>query len=235
MEMLVMSRDNELFQRIKQLDIRPLFWVRNIREAKQVLQTKEVKVIILDLQGQEKEGFSLALYIRGMHHHYLTPLMILAENSHYEKSAFYEAHCFAYYTKRLGGERFWKDINHLMYVMNPSCVPSGMVFRTRAGIHRIEVSDIRYLEILKHNIFVHTSYDVLQYPYRTMSDCLSQGRGKLLQCHRSLAVNPDYIEYVDYGNRTIYLKGDQKSLDIGPKYIKTIWGMLTEDKQTSIL
>lgn len=235
MEILVMSRDNDLFRMMKQIGIRTFLWARNIREAKQMLISKDVKMIVIDLQGQEKEGFSLALYIRGIHRHYLTPLIMLAENNRYEKQSFCEAHCFAYYTKPIRDEKLWNHMNMIMSVMDPSYIPLGLVFRTRDGIHRVEISDIRYLEILKHNIYVHTSYDVLRYPYRTMSDCLSQGRGQLLQCHRSLAVNRDYIEYIDYSNRTIYLKGNQETIDIGPKYIKTLWNTLTEQRENSIL
>lgn len=235
MELLVMSRDNQLFQTMKQLGISVSLWARNIREAKQMLISREVKMIIIDLQGQEKEGFSLALYIRGIHRHYLTPLIILAENNHYENQSFSEVHCFAYYTKPLRDERLFYHMNRIMSVMDPSYVPTGLVFHTKNGIHRVEISDVCYLEILKHTLYVHTSYDVLEYPYRTMSSCLEQGRGKLLQCHRSMAINRDYIRYVDYGNRAVYLKGEGQALDIGPKYVKTLWETLMVRNEKCIL
>lgn len=83
----------------------------------------------------------------------------------------------------------------------------------------METTDILYIEVMNRNLLVHTWYDILTFPYRQLGLCIEQCRGDLIQCHRSIAVNCDYVEKLDYVNRLVHLKKEFGVVAMGRKYM----------------
>ena len=188
--------------------------------AKRILSGGHIKALLVDLEGQEKEGLSLVSYLRGIHKYYLMPVIFLAEDATYESMAFHVYHCFDYVTKPICVEKMMEILNLLRGRLDPYRVPKGLILRVRGGIHRMETEDILYIEVLNRNLVVHTRYDILTFPYRQLGSCIDQCRGDLIQCHRSIAVNCNYVEKLDYVNRLVHLKMEFGTVAMGRKYME---------------
>lgn len=219
-EILVYSKEQETCRAVASALGSSVVFVDSSTDAKTYISEKDVKVLLIDLENAEQEGIALAHYLRGIHRYYLTPIVFLAENDRYERQAFHEIHCHEYLYKPVQPDRIREIVNLLCEKLDPHYIPKGLVIRMRSGIYRFEISDIIYIEILNKNLIVHTLYDVWKFPYRPIRECVEQGRGELVQCHRSMAVNRHFVEHIDYLNRQIRLTKRPERVLLGPKYIK---------------
>lgn len=199
-----------------------------IERAREILYSNEIKAVLIDLEDNAEDGFSLASYLRQIHRYYLIPLIFLASGWRYENKAFHDFHCFDYIIKPVPIENVIKILNLICGQLDPSQIPGGLVLRIREGVHRIELSDIVYLEILNRNLIVHTLYDVRSFPYRRLRECIDQGQGELVQCHRSIVVNCAYVERLDYAGRLVLLKDGRGAVAMGRKYMESLRVRLDE-------
>lgn len=221
-EILVYSKDQKSCRMITSALGSSAVLVDSQADAKKYISGREIKVLLIDLENAEKEGIALAYYLRGIHRFYLTPIIFLAKNDRYERQAFREIHCHDYLRKPVQAKQLREIVNLLCEKLDPLYIPKGLVIRMRSGIYRFEISDIIYIEILNKNLIIHTLYDIWEFPYRPIRECVEQGRGELVQCHRSMAVNRHFVEHIDYLNRQIRLTKRPERVLLGPKYIKGI-------------
>lgn len=218
-EILIFSREGNGFCCEESTYNSGILLTNRLENAKEILSQGHIKALLVDLEGQEKEGLSLVSYLRGIHKFYLMPVIFLAADDSYESMAFHALHCFDYVTKPVCMEKMIEILNLLRGRMDSCQVPKGLVLRVRGGIHRMETTDILYIEVMNRNLLVHTWYDILTFPYRQLGLCIEQCRGDLIQCHRSIAVNCDYVEKLDYVNRLVHLKKEFGVVAMGRKYM----------------
>ena len=87
------------------------------------------------------------------------------------------------------------------------------------------------MEILNRNLIIHTLFDVLSFPYRRLGECIDQGRGELIQCHRAIAVNRAYVERLDYMKRLVILRDELGTVMMGRKYIHNLREQFDEKRE----
>ena len=95
-----------------------------------------------------------------------------------------------------------------------------MVEKASAIVHRIPIQEVIYLECWNRALFIHTIHEVVEIPYLTMAHCMSKYEQHFVRCHRSYAINPDYISKVNFMERRVDLGGN--TIDIGRSYVKGI-------------
>lgn len=98
----------------------------------------------------------------------------------------------------------------------------AMRFYVRGVIYRIASEDIIYMESLNRQVVVHTTTGALVVPYARLCECLREGQGMFLQCHRSLIVNLHFIKEIQIGRRRIVLMDPWGEIAIGRKYIDAV-------------
>lgn len=227
-EILIFSKEDPSLHQVKQCMDCDIEMVNQIDKAKEILYCHNIKVVLIDLAAQEREGLLLAAYLRGIQRYYLLPVIVLAEDCRYEKSAFHDFHCFDYMIKPVSVEKVTGVLNLLSGRLDALQLPKGLVLRIRGGIHRVEMADIVYLEILNRNLIVHTIYDERSFPYRRLGECIDQGRGDLVQCHRSIVVNCAFVERLDHASRQVLLKKGMGAVAMGRKYMEELRERLDE-------
>lgn len=95
---------------------------------------------------------------------------------------------------------------------------SAIRFYVKGVIYRIENSDIVYMESLNRQLLVHTVNGVLMVPYGRLCECVEKDGENLMQCHRSLLVNPHFIREIRIRTRQIVLSEPWGMIAIGRKY-----------------
>lgn len=203
--------------------------IRSLEEAKKYISNHDVKAFLIDLVNTEEEdGLALAYYLRDIHRYCMTPLLFLAKDNQYVRLAYKEFRCYDYLRKPLSPYLLKDTLTLLCEKLDPDYCPKGIVVRLRSGIHRFEIKDITYVEILNKKLIIHTLYNVWKFPYRPIKEFLQQGRGELVQCHRSMAVNRQYVQHIDYLNRTIELTNSPDKVLLGPKYMEGIRKLISK-------
>lgn len=97
-----------------------------------------------------------------------------------------------------------------------------MRFYVRGIVYRVACADIIYMETQNRNVVVHTRERKISVPYLKLSDCVEKGEGRFVRCHRSLLVNPFYIQDIYISKRQIVLTEGRGELVIGRKYIPDV-------------
>lgn len=227
-EILIFCKEKETFDELSQAMPCRIEIVSQVERAKEQLYCCNIRAVIIDLEEQEQDGFLLAAYLRGIYRYYLLPVIFLAGDYRCERAAFHDFHCFDYLKKPVPVEKLTGIINLVSGRLDSPQIPKGLVIRARDGIHRVEMADIIYLEVLNKNLVVHTIYEERHFPYRRLGECIDQGRGDLVQCHRSIVVNCAYVERLDYAERQVLLKRGMGAVAMGKKYMKELRERLDE-------
>ena len=232
MEVLVYSKEEKFCRMIHSFFAEQIMLVHTLGEAKRWICSRKISVVIIDLEQAGEEGIALAHYLREIHRHYLTPIIFLADDDAYEREAFREIRCYDYLCKPVRPEMLREVVNLLCDKLDPNCIPKSLVIRLRNDVYRFEISDVVYLEIFNKKLIIHTQYEDWDFPYRPIRECVGQGRGELVQCHRAMAVNRHYVERVDDQNRNILLKGRGDKVLLGPKYMRGIRSLFDRPEES---
>lgn len=94
----------------------------------------------------------------------------------------------------------------------------AMRFYIRGIVYMVDCRDIVYMETQNRYVQVHTTGRPLFVPYLRLCECLEQSDGRFLRCHRSILVNPSYIEDIQLNRKRIILCQGRGELAIGRKY-----------------
>lgn len=185
-------------------------------QAVRLLQRDHYQMVMIHLDQREESGFALASMIRGIPGYQLTPILFLAPDCRYEARAFHEFHCYDYLVTPIR----YEEIVRILYPFLVQSYTEKQKSRMRVKIHGvtrvIRVYEIIYMESINRAIDIHTEREVLNIPYLQLNHCLRQYGDIFIQCHRSILVNRNYIQYIDYKEKKIELPGC--SVDIGRQY-----------------
>lgn len=188
------------------------------REAEEAVQLNTYRLILIDLEGKEKEGIEFAFFVRGLREYGLTPILFFAGDREYEQLAFHEIHCYDYMVKPICEEEIIRILYLYLTHIPVFDEKRRMSFQVHGEEYVIPIQDIVYMEVMNRSIFVHTVSQILEVPYRKLCDCMACGEGEFIQCHRSCIVNRSYIRKIDYVNHKIELKDSTEKIDMGRKY-----------------
>ncbi len=189
--------------------------------ARQLLEGS-YRMVFIDLEGAEELGMEFAYLVRGLPRYHLTPILFFAADLRYEQLAFRDIHGYDYMVKPIGRG----ELIQIMYLYL-MCLPwekreEPLRFRIHGTTHLVWEDSIVYVEILNRNAVVHTVDEDLEVPYMKLEDCFCRGKSRLVQCHRSILVNPDFVRRIDYIEKQIILEGGYGKLNIGRKYLREI-------------
>lgn len=202
--------------------------VTGLKEGKSALQKRQYQIVLIDLDEAGDKGMEFACFLRALHDYYLTPVIFFAKDDTYQQEAFHDIHCYDYLLKPVSYEEILKIIHLYLSTKEKEPVAVFLDFKIHGVLYQIPLTEIVYLETINRSIEIHTCHSVQIVPYLTLRNCLEQGQGRLLQCHRSMAVNRDFVERIDHARRRIWLKEDYGWLDLGRRYQKSVrMGLIT--------
>ena len=193
-------------------------FVSTKREFKTFLTSDNYSMIIIDLEGREKEGFSLAEYVRQIPRHCSVPILFFAKNRRLEKRAFHEIHCYDYFVKPLSND----DIIQIVYLCTRRMAGKNdctdIVFPVNNDKYLFKMQDIYYLEANGKYVTVNTASYILDVPYLILDDFMGNYGEHFLRVHRAYVVNRLHIRCVDLTSATVELDNGVV-LEVGRKYI----------------
>lgn len=230
MDILVYVKEEKTHRLITSALGEAAVFVKELPDVQKAIGRNRFKVILIDLEDGEEDGMRMAHYLRGIHRYYLTPVVFLAKDDRCKWQAYQKIRCYDYIYKPFKQRNLRETINLLCNKLDPEHIPKGLVIRSRAEIYRFEISDILFVEILNKNLILHTIYGIWEFPYHSIGECIAQGRGELIQCHRAMAVNRRYVKRIDYMNRSIILENTSEQVLLGPKFMQGIRNLFDAGK-----
>ena len=183
-------------------------------------------LFLLDIQLSEntgdRSGFQLAEQIRAMKPYYTTPILFLTSILEEMKYGLSEFHCYNYITKPYSATDIVAQIKHMLFT---GLLQDSIIIKDTMHIHhKINLSDVLFLEGKSRLLVLHTNIDKLEtkdYTLNTISSFLSP---QFIQCHRRYIINSDYIENYDFTNN--YVQINNHSIPIGRTYRNNLKNIL---------
>ena len=183
---------------------------------------KKYHLFLLDVQLStspgDRGGFFLAKELRKKSVYYKTPILFLTAVSDEGSYALSEFHCYNYISKPYTKEAILFQISQML--LTGYLEQNILVADTKRLFHRINTSEICYVEALSHQISIHTIHDTIVTREYTLSE-LSNLLGKqLIRCHKSFLINPNYV--CNHTKTYCTLAPMQKQVSIGRNYQATL-------------
>lgn len=176
-------------------------------------------IIFLDMQMRRLNGLDTAKYIRQYDENVV--IVFLTNYSQYAIKG-YEVNATAYLLKPLDEEVFRRTMKKIYEELLKN-KEQRLFFNTDNAVVSVNVSDIRYVESLRHKMVIYTDeeeYNIWTTMQEMEEKLMPYG---FLRCNRSYLVNAKQILGIDKNEITIQHKKRNVILTIGPTYRKTFY------------
>lgn len=169
-------------------------------------------------------GIRFADRIRTIEKYEFTPIIFITSLEDPKLYAYSELHCFAYLEKPFDTENIKETVKRALRFPSKRKTDGVLFFRREGILFSVKCSEILYIENSRHRIYVHRLGDeIMEIPYRPLKQILKDADNPcLLQCSRSMVINKEYVDSIDFANRYIMLKGVEVPVNIGSTYLKRV-------------
>lgn len=193
-------------------------------EAEQFLLHEEppydIFLLDINLEGANSEdasGLRFAKQVRAMRGYEFTPIVMITSISHLEMAAYREVHCYQYIIKPFVKEAVISILKKLLERKEQEECHS-FVFKKDGINYRVDTSDILCLKAVPRGIALVLRKEETKVPYLTLRNAMEKLPEEFVQCHRMYVINLRYVEYFDFVNQVIRLRGLDSEIEIGGTY-----------------
>lgn len=191
----------------------------------------KIDLFILDIQLLDYQGTKLAKQLRAMPEYRFTPILFATALAGEELSAYREIKCYAFlikpFTKADFQSAFQESISMGRQMQE---VRSVLRIEQKQFIFEYQIKDILYIESFGKKLVIHTRQNqnaealdnISGYSLTKLLKLV--GQDKLIQCHKSYLINPDWIFKIDKVARLLQLKYCDATIPIGEKYQQNLLG-----------
>ena len=192
-----------------------------------LLNNNMYDVIVLDYEldksDSTKNGLALGKCISRSMEYKNTPIVFATSYPEHIYSAVNMLNCAYYMIKPFYRENILDMMNKIL-----SCTSDNikLTFHNSVGIHTlINVSDIMYINSVRHDIIVFTKEQEYRFTNYSLSDIEKDACGQLSRCHKSYLINHTYLSDIDRSNNYVHLSSSKKTakIPVGRKYSAKIY------------
>lgn len=205
-------------------DVKLIFFAK-IGEAVKYLQDNKVDLLFVDIKmdsdkGGEHSGVYFARRIRNYEEYYVTPIVFVSPKAEVPLDILKNISFCTLFEGYKENKKLEKVLKRLLPEKEGK---QWITFRIRGICYHFNAEDIVYGEIYKRTFNLKTNKEMIQIPYLSMKEFLKKVSScSIHQCHRSFAVNMDYISHIDLSEDKIILSASFGCIDIGNTYKKSI-------------
>lgn len=209
----------------KKSDDLEVFVVDNGSDAFDRLLKTTMDMFILDVivspdKNGDSSGFKIVEHIREVERYLFTPVVFVTAIRNSELYAYSQFHCLGYVKKPYPAEEIEKIFEHALKFRTKRREDRTIVFRNRSLFYPIVIKEIVCVEWFGHQLYIQLrDGSVVQVPYRTCKEMLDEmDVDYLIQCSRNTLINKKFVLGVDVARRTIILKNNLGTKQIGTTY-----------------
>lgn len=206
------------------LDIR-VYQSESIKEAKAIIEKKDVDLFLIDINLGDGSGLELAKYIRNIDKHVLTGIVFITTNVIHIIEAFKSVHCYDFLVKPYNVDEVKKIVSIFLNKGDVKEEKEGKntFFTVDGGLSiKIYHSDILFIEYISRNCIVHTIHGKYSIKGMALSKLLEELKNdEIIQTHKAYAINTQRVYKVDkiYTKLwEIYFNKYEETAQLGYKY-----------------
>lgn len=197
--------------------------------AYKILMERTIDVFLVDIildtsKPIDTSGIRLVERIRNIPKYMFTPVLFITSLEDTTGYAYKDLNCLGYIEKPFSPEQVSGLVKKALYFSTMKEKDATYCFRKEGILYPVKIREITYMESANRLIYIHTANgDVLTVPYITLKEIVSEmDTDCMMQCSRSLVVNKDYVENIDFPNRMITLRNVSEKMEIGKTFRKKV-------------
>lgn len=175
------------------------------------------RMILLDIEMKNKDGLTVAKYIRNVLNDYTTEIIFVTGTNGYERALF-EVRPSGFITKPINYDYLYSTLNRVYNLLN---IEHEYFTYYQHGVEKsIRLNDIVYFESMSRKIELNT-VDYTDWFYEKMSSLKHQliTHPQFVLCHRSFIINCKQIKRKDGAN---LIMTNDSSIPISNKKLKSV-------------
>ena len=205
-----------------------IYQASNFMEACSVCMMFTIDVFLVDIildatDRGDVSGLTFVEKIREMDKYRFTPVIFITSLEDPKLYTYTNIHSFAYVEKPYSPTHIRKVVQEALYYTTARSKESNLYFRKDGIIYSVSSSEIVYMEIINHKLYIQTIRERMSMSYKTCRRIMKEvGNERFMQCSRSTIVNKAFIKGFDMGNRYLILKDGYGTVEVGSTYAKII-------------
>lgn len=193
------------------------------------VMTHTIDLFLLDIvieKGNlgDTSGLRFAEELRKISRYEFTPIIFISSLYDPKLYTYSTLHSFEYIEKPFDKQHVTDTISKALRFPAGNMEDACVHFRMDGIILVVKCTEILYIESFRHKIYIHKTDDTkVNVPYKTFESILLEAQDAgLIQISRNTIINMKNLEYVDWGNNCIKMRGYDKLLGIGITYKKQL-------------
>lgn len=205
-----------------------IYQASSFMEACSICMMYPIDVFLVDIILDKTEkgdvsGITFVEKLREIDRYRFTPVIFTTSLTDPKLYTFTNMHSFGYLEKPFDPENAKKMIKEALFYTTERKKEQNFYFRSNGIIFSLKSSEIVFVEIIKHKLYVQTVKERMEMSYKSCRDLMKEmGSTQFLQCSRSTIVNRDYIYAFDSTNRYLVLKDGYGSVVVGTTFVKKV-------------
>ncbi len=219
---------NRICSVLKEIENIIVIKAKNSGEAYKYAIEYDIDLFIIDiiLEPQKEADLSGIIFadtIRKMNRYVLTPIIFTTALEDPKLHAFTNLHCYQYFEKPYDAEKLKEAVLTTLQTKRKKYEKEYVYFKIEKMVFPIKINEIVYIDNRITSLCIYCSNgEVTKAPYKSSRQLLLElNSNKFLKCNKSIIVNIDYIQSIDYCNSTILLKDNYGEVKIGRRMLKS--------------
>lgn len=184
-----------------------------------------VNLFILDVNLDDGgSGYNFAERIRKLNQYEMTFIIFVTAVAGKKYLALEHLHCYEYMVKPINEEKLKNSLEKVMKYKIVNHNASIALHKGRRS-YIIKLIDIAWVEVNFRAVTIHRpdnkTYSFPSYKY-TLERFQEMPNNNFVRIQKSMLVNKDYIESVDYAKELVFLSTTEAPLRLGKRYIDRI-------------
>lgn len=201
--------------------------------ALQCVMENRIDLFLIDivLEPQKPNDFSgiaFAQSIRESSKHSSAEIVFITTLAGLEAELLRAVHCFDYIEKPISKQRVQKVVREALSKIEGRPSEDELIFLRKDRVtYPVYAKKVIYFESRRKTLYVHTTEDLVDIPNMSLKKVVDRIQTQeLIFISKGVAINVNYIEYVDLTNRYVKMRGTEQPLSIGERMKEQFWAQL---------
>lgn len=182
-----------------------------------------IDIILEPTKEADISGITFADNIRKLDQYQITPMIFTTALEDPKLHAYTKLHCYHYFEKPIDMDELKEAVVKTLQMKIKKQEKEYVYFKINGIIFPIKINRIVYIDNKVTSLRVKCSNgEEINVPYKSSRQMLLElDSNKFLKCNKSMIINMDYVEYIDYNQSIVQLKDDYGQVKIGKRLLKS--------------
>ncbi len=200
----------------------------NSGEAYQYATEYSIDLFIIDIildstKEADVSGMTFAEAVRKMDKYKMTPIIFTTCLEDPELHAYAHLHCYEYFRKPYDLEKLKEAIVTTLQMKTTKYEKEYVCFKVNGIVFPVKIKDIVCIDNRTTSIHIQCANgESIDAPYKSSRQMLLElNSNKFLKCNKSIIINTDFIESINYQIYEVKLKNNFGKVKIGRRILKS--------------